>query len=130
MSYFKYLSLILGAWMIVGGFWVILSMDWWKKKIGPLYPENRPAWVTLSGLAVLVLVLGTWYQFFRHMNTYAFIVSFIVSLSLLKILLLSFFYKKYREIVTGLFEEPLALRVLMLSSIAIGAALLTAGVIF
>ncbi len=130
MDYFKYLSIIFGGWMILGGLWFAFGIEWWKKAAAKLYPEKRPLWIHLSSLAVLALVGWTWFEFLKHLSAYAFIVTFVVSLSLVKILLLSFFYQKYREIVFSLLAEPLALRVVMLSTAAVGAALLTLGLLF
>ena len=97
MDYFKYLSIIFGGWMILGGLWFAFGIEWWKKAAAKLYPEKRPLWIHLSSLAVLALVGWTWFEFLKHLSAYAFIVTFVVSLSLVKILLLSFFYQKYRR---------------------------------
>lgn len=130
MNYFQILSIIFGSAMILGGLWFVLAAGWWKEVITKIYPEKRPVWINLSSLAFLALVGWTWAELIAHQSVYAFVVTFVVSLSLVKILLLSFFYRKYREIVFGMLAEPVALRVVMLSTVAVGAALLTLGLLF
>ncbi|HNX67907.1 MAG TPA: hypothetical protein PLL75_00605 [Candidatus Omnitrophota bacterium] len=130
MIYFKILSIMFGAGMVAGGLWIVLGAAWWKSVFPKLYPEKKPAWVLLSMAATLALVAWTWGEFLTHPSAYAFVVTAVVSLALLKVLLLSFFYPKCREIVSGLLAEPLALRVVMLSSAAVGAALLFLGLFF
>lgn len=129
MGYFKILSLVFGGAMVFGGLWLTLNLEGWKKRVVYLYPEKRPRWVPLSRWAVLALSLATWYELSIHPSAYAFVVTFMVTLSLAKVLLLSFFYAKSREIVFGLFSEPLAFRIVMLGTVAIGAALFLLGIL-
>ena len=98
--------------------------------VAKLYPEQKPRWVAVLGAGMLVLAAWTGYEFLKHASVYAFAVTAVVGLSLLKTLLLFFFYKNMRTIVLALMTEELALRVVMLSSAAIGAALLMLGLFF
>lgn len=129
MIYFRILGVSLGGIMILGGLWVASDPQGWEKRIVRIYPERRPRWAGLSSLIVLALVLWTWVEFLIRSNAYTFVITLMVSLSFAKILASSLFYTKCREIIFGLFSEPLALRVVMLSWVAVGAALLILGVI-
>ena len=130
MSYFKILSVIFGMAMVLGGLWVVLCRERVKGVIEKIYPEKKPAWVNISSLAALVLGIWTGYEFLVHPGSYAFVVTLVVSVTFLKVMLVALFYRKYRELVFGLMAEPLALRAVMLSSAAIGVALLMLGLMF
>ncbi len=130
MDYFKTLSVILGAWMVLGGCGAILFRAGLTGLVLRLYPEARPAWIKAVSVAVLALVLWTWVKFVQALSMEHFVVTLVVSLGLAKILPLVFFYKKTREILRALVEEPLAFRVVMLSAASVGAALLVMGLFF
>ncbi|MFA5168367.1 MAG: hypothetical protein WC530_07545 [Candidatus Omnitrophota bacterium] len=158
MNYFKILSIVLGAGMVLGGVWAVFSVEGLKRLIAKLYPEERPRWLLIAGALVLALVLWTWMELakavpilinFReseigavlanHQETKLvaraasmenFVVTLVVSLGLIKVVPLVFFYKKSREFLTALLAEPLAFRVVVLSSAAIGLGLLVMGLVF
>ncbi len=132
MTYFKILSVILGAWMALGGAGIAFFPEPWKQLVGKLYgeQEERPRWILIAGAWVLLLVLWTWLEFLKAMTLENFVVTLVVSLALAKITPLIFFYKKSREILRALIREPLALRVVMLSTAAVGSALLMMGIFF
>jgi hypothetical protein len=130
MSYFKILSIILGAWMALGGAWAAFSAEGLKRLILKIYPEVRPRWLPAVGALVLTLVLWTWVEFVRAASMENFVVTLVMSLGLAKIAPMVFFYKKSREFLTALVGEPLAFRVVALSSAAVGLALLTMGIFF
>jgi hypothetical protein len=130
MNYFKWLSLILGSAMAFGGLWTVLCREQAGKFIEKIYPEKKPAWVNLSSFAALVLAAATWYLFLTHLTSYAFVVTFVATLTFLKVILVACVYPKYREFLSGLFAEPVALRAVTLSAVAVGAALLFLGLFF
>jgi hypothetical protein len=130
MTYFKVLSVVLGAWMLLGGLWVSIFPEGWKRLVLRLYPEIRPRWMPATGILVLLLVLWTWVEFVKAATMENFVVTLVVSLGLVKVAPLVFFYKKSREFLMALVAEPVALRVMMLSTAAIGAALLVMGIFF
>lgn len=127
MGYFQWLSLILGLAMVLGGLWTVLCREQAKKLAEKIYPEKKPAWVILSVFAALVLTILTWYLFLTNFTGYAFVVTFVATITFLKIILVAVIYKKYRELLAGLFEEPVALGAVTLSSAAVGAALVFLG---
>ncbi|OGX13427.1 MAG: hypothetical protein A2351_03815 [Omnitrophica bacterium RIFOXYB12_FULL_50_7] len=130
MTYFKFLSIVLGSWMVLGGAWAAFSLESLRRLIVELYPEVRPRWIPVVGAAVLALVLWTWVEFVKFVNTENFVVTLVVSLGLAKVVPLVFFYKKSREFLMALVAEPLAFRVVVLSSAAVGFALLMMGIFF
>jgi hypothetical protein len=130
MSYFKILSIVLGSWMVLGGAGAVFFAEGLKRLIVKLYPEERPGWMKTAGGLVLVLVLWTWGEFVKAVSMENFVVTLVVSLGLAKIVPLLFFYKKSREFLMALLVEPLAFRVVALSSGAVGLALLMMGLFF
>lgn len=130
MSYFKILSVVLGAWMVLGGALAVFYMEGLKRLVIPLYPENRPRWIKTVAAFVLALVLWTWVEFIRAVSMENFVVTLVMSLGLAKVAPLVFFYKKSREILLALVAEPLAFRVVALSSAAVGLGLLLMGIFF
>ena len=58
MTYFKFLSIVLGSWMVLGGAWAAFSLESLRRLIVELYPEVRPRWIPVVGAAVLALVLA------------------------------------------------------------------------
>lgn len=130
MTYFKILSIVLGSWMVLGGLWAVFFMESLKRLITKLYPEARPRWMLGVGAFVLLLVLWTWAEFLKSVSMENFVVTLVVSLGLAKVVPLIFFYRKSREILIALVAEPLAFRVVVLSSASIGLALLVMGIFF
>ena len=59
-----------------------------------------------------------------------FVVTLVMSLGLVKVAPMVFFYKKSREFLMALVGEPLAFRVVVLSSASVGLALLAMGLFF
>jgi len=130
MNYFKFLSIVLGSWMILGGAWAIFGVESLKRLIVRLYPEVRPRWIPVVGWLVLALVLWTWVEFVKAVSMENFVVTLVMSLGLAKVVPLVFLYRKAREFLTALLAEPLAFRVVVLSSAAVGLALLMMGLFF
>lgn len=127
MTYFRICSVLLGVLMVLGGCGVSLfpaAIRQWAPK---LYSEKRPRWLFIAGMAALALMIWTWIRLFMAANMYAFAVTLVVSLTASKILWAVFFYRKFREITLTLLGEILALRVVMMSTAAIGVALLILG---
>ncbi len=127
MDYFKFLSMVFGVLMFLGGLGMSFqprALDSW---IGKLYPEERPGWLIAAGAVILVLTVWTWYQFLTRASMEAFVVTLVVSLTMTKIALAALFYKNFRGFTKALIKEPLAFRVVMMSSAAVGAALLALG---
>jgi hypothetical protein len=130
MTYFKILSMALGVWMLFGGAWAAFSMEGLKRLILKIYPEFRPRWLPVVGVLVLVLVLWTWAEFVKTASMENFVITLVMSLGLVKVAPMVFFYKKSREFLMALMGEPLAFRVVVLSSAAVGLALLAMGLFF
>ena len=128
--YFKILSILLGTWMVLGGVVAVFYMEGLKRLLGGLYPEIRPRWIPRVGGGVLALVLWTWVEFARAASMEHFVVTLVMSLGLAKVAPLVFYYKKSREFLMALVGEPLAFRVVVLSSAAVGLALLMMGIFF
>ena len=130
MNFFKVLGLMLGSWMILGGLGVVFFMKSLPRLFIKLYPEVRPRWIPVAGAFVLALVLWTWVEFVKAESMENFVVTLVMSLGLAKAVPLVFFYKKAREIFLALVREPLAFRVVVLSSAAVGLALLVMAIFF
>ena len=128
--YFKFLGIVLGSWMVLGGLWAVLGLESMKRFIVRLYPEARPRWMSAAGTIVLALVLWTWGEFFRALSLENFVVTLVMSLVLAKAAPFVFYYKKSREFLMALIAEPLAFRTVVLSSAAVGAALLVMALFF
>lgn len=130
MTYFRYVSIVLGGSMILGGLWVSFAQGWWNKVLVKFYPERRPLGFTLVAGAFSFFFLVTCYFFIQNMSLGSFVVTLVVSISFLKTAAGFFFYPKVREMVFALMEEPLAFRVVMMSAAAAGLALLMMGIFF
>jgi uncharacterized membrane-anchored protein len=130
MTYFKILSIVLGGWMVLGGAGAVFFAGSLKRLIVRLYPEARPGWMKPVAAVVLALVLWTWVEFVQAVSMENFVVTLVMSLGLAKVVPLVFFYKKSREFLMALVAEPLAFRVVVLSSAAVGLALLMMGLFF
>ncbi len=130
MNYFKVLSVVLGSSMVLGGIWAVFSMETLRRLVVKVYPEARPGWMKPVGVLVLALVLWTWVEFVKAVSMENFVVTLVMSLGLAKVAPLVFYYKKSREFLLALVAEPLAFRVVVLSSAAIGFALLMMGLFF
>ncbi|OQA57949.1 MAG: hypothetical protein BWY42_00231 [Candidatus Omnitrophica bacterium ADurb.Bin277] len=130
MMFFEYLSIILGGGMVVGGFLAAFWPGIWKNLIPRVMPEKRPQYVLWINVVWTALVLGTWAMFFMEMSSEGFVVTFVMTLTLLKVAGGAFFWKKYREMILALMVEPLAMKAVMLSTAAIGLALMTMGIFF
>ena len=130
MTYFRILSIALGAWMALGGAGAVFFPEGLKRFIVKVYPEARPSWMPAAGMLVLALVLWTWVEFVKAMSMENFVVTLVMSLGLAKGVPMVFFYKKFREFLMALVAEPLAFRVVVLSSAAAGLALLMMGLFF
>ena len=130
MTYFKILSVVLGLWMVLGGAWAAFSTESLKRLTEKIYPEARPRWIPGVGTLVLALTLWTWVAFARAASMENFVVTLVMSLGLVKVAPMIFFYRKSREFLTALVAEPLALRVIALSSASVGLALLVMGIFF
>lgn len=125
MDYFKFLGSVLGVLMVCGGLGVSLYPGRVKHGMDRLYPEKRPRWLLGVGAGILAVTLWTWYQFLIDPAMGAFVVTLVMSLSMTKVVAAVLFYKKFREVTRTLMEETLAFRVVMMSSAAVGAALLS-----
>jgi len=130
MTYFKVLSIALGAWMVLGGVGAVFFAEELRLRVPRIYPEAPPRWIPVAGMIVLVLVFWTWVKFVQAASMENFVVTLVMSLGLAKVLPMVFFYKKFREFVMALVAEALAFRVVILSSAAVGLALLKMGLFF
>jgi hypothetical protein len=130
VTYFKILSIALGAWMILGGVVAVFFVEGLKRFIVMLYPEVRPRWMPGVGAFVTAVVLWTWVEFVKAVSMENFVVTLVMSVSLAKVAPLVFYYGKSREFLMALVGEPLAFRVVALSSAAVGGALLAMGLFF
>lgn len=129
MNYFQALSLIMGTWMFVGGLWVVFRPEVWQKVAVRVMSEKRPGWILGVNVVWTLFVLFTWGMFFREMTAASFVVTFVMSLTLLKVLGSVFFWKQYRDMALALISEPVAMRTVMISTAAIGLALLGLGIL-
>jgi len=131
MYYFIILSEILGIVMIVSGLVVFIFPKAWNDFVLQCaYPEKRPGWYWPLGLAVLALVVYTWYRYFLIYSPYALIVSFFLSLGIAKVTMILFQYTRFRHLVAIIvLEERPALYVIVLSSIAIGICFVIMGIL-
>jgi hypothetical protein len=116
--------------MVLGGLWAVFFMEPLKRLVARIYPEARPRWMVTVGALVLLLVLWTWVKLMQVVSMENFVVTLVMSLGLVKVAPLVFYYKKSREILMALVAETLAFRVVTLSSASIGLALLVMGLFF
>jgi hypothetical protein len=130
MTYFKILSIVLGGWMVLGGAGAVFFGEKLRRLVVKTYPEARPRWMQPVGALVLVLVVWSWAEFVKAVSMENFVVTLVMSLGLAKIAPMIFFYKKSREFMMALVAEPLAFRVVVLSSASVGLALLVMGIFF
>ncbi len=130
MTYFKYLSIILGSLMMLSCLWTLFrpkSYEWMALR---LLPEKQPWWILVVGLAVLGWVGWTWVEFAAFRSPLTLIVSIIVSLTIFKVILLFFMYAQYRNMVIALLttDRP-ALTVILVSYLVLGAGLIAIGLV-
>jgi len=116
--------------MVLGGAGTVFFVEGLKQLITRLYPEVRPRWIPDVAILVFALVLWTWVEFMKAVSMEHFVVTLVMSLGLVKVAPMVFFYPKTREFLMALVGESVAFRVVALSSAAVGLALLMMGLFF
>lgn len=125
MDYFHWTSAILGCFMLFSVAFHYTNFSAWSRFYLAWVPEQRPAWLPVFNGVMLGWVLTTYYLLSRQPSAFNFIVSLVVTLGAVKAILFSTQYQLVRKFILALVEkEALARHVAMISSLAIGAALI------
>ncbi|MBI3009793.1 MAG: hypothetical protein HYY57_02280 [Candidatus Omnitrophica bacterium] len=128
MTYFQCASLILGAMLALGGLWFLVAPGNYRSLAVRFLPEKRPGWFLLSSLAMLAWVAYSWLRFFEAPGVTAAVVSFILSLTLIKAYFATFRYPDFRSFALKFVDlESSILQTLSLIYILLAAALFAIG---
>ena len=130
MAYFKILSLILGALMILSCLWAFFFPKSYESIAMKLLPENCPAWIPVMSLGILTWIGWTWYQWIQVRSGLALIVTLFLSLAIFKAFLLLFQYTQFRKLAMALLttDRP-AMKVILVSYLVLGAGLIAIGLL-
>lgn len=125
MFYFQLICFILGMMIFLGGLFLLIFPDQYKKFATDMISEQRKPWFVPVSIGMLAWVLLTWIIFAWVQTVSTFLVSVILSLSLIKSYAIVFKYEKFREFVLSFLEMgKVMFQVFATIYFALGAALL------
>lgn len=100
MNYFKMLSLIFGALLILTRLLIHLFPKQWNLfELNKAYTEKQPKWVWIVALVGLIILAVTWYMHLSQDVPYSLIITLFLSLTLIKTSQVLFNYQKFRAFV-------------------------------
>lgn len=128
--YFKVLSIVWGALVVLRGPLVqILGRAWPRLVPEVAWPEKRPFWHWLMGVATLVVVAATWWIFAKSRVPWSLAATLSVTLSVVRASQVLFNYPRFRRLMVRLAEDrPRALAALNIALTLLGVALILLGV--
>lgn len=101
MKGINYFSILCFAWAFIGIISRILMAcfgDRWNQwEIDKAYSQKKPKWIFIIGIISLIIVGFTWYKVIVSGIRFSWIITVLVSLTLIKVFTLIFDYKKFRE---------------------------------
>ena len=128
MLYFKILSLITGTLITLISLLAITFTGTYQKWMEVTLAGSRPRWVVVVNAVVLGVVVATWIQLFSVLNSYAAVITAILSLSLIKMFFIFFCYEKFRAFALQfLSRDKTTFRLFCMPSFLIGVLLLILG---
>jgi len=128
MPYFQWICFFLGGMVLLSGLWIGFCGESYKKIALRFLPEKRSLWILVVSLVMFAWIVFTWYQFFQTPTAITFIVTFIFSLSLIKLFAVLFKYQRYREFALRFLEvDATLLKVFAALYFSLGACLIAIG---
>lgn len=131
MNYFKVMSLIFGALLILTRVAIHLFPKKWSDfELEKVYTERQPTWVWIAALIGLLIVALTWYMHLTGDVPYSLVITLLLSLTLVKVSQVLFNYKQFREFASRLLLKDRKLLLLMnLFLIILGTTLIAMGLL-
>jgi len=74
-----------------------LGEHWTKWELEKVYSKKQPKWTYLLGILSLIIVIITWYNVFNLNIEYSWIISLLITFTLIKVFILIFNYKAFRK---------------------------------
>jgi len=96
MSYFHWVSFVLGVLMGLSGLWLTASPSAYRKLAQDFIAKKRAGWVMMVSIAWLLWVGYSTLLFFASVTPVSTAVTFLMGLSLIKIYFIVFRYETYR----------------------------------
>jgi hypothetical protein len=131
VEYFKFLSIILGAVMILTRPAMHLFPKKWNEfELNTAYTKKQPPWVWYVSIIGLCLVVFTWYKHLTAGVPYSLIITLFITLTLVKTSQVLFNYERFRQFVVNvLTRDRKTLAAINISVLVVGAALLALGIV-
>jgi len=125
MLYFEILGFTLGFLMAASALVLWLCPKAYSDfALQRVCPEKKPAWLDLLGAATVAWVIFSWFRFFEAPHIYSFVISLVLSTSLIKIGLVLFNYRLFRHLIEALLlHEKAARSILAACMLLIGSGL-------
>lgn len=128
MLYFKVLCFV---WAIIGlgsrFFMYTLKENWNSWEQDKAYKEKRPLWVVLVAILGIVLIIVTWTIYIVYDVKYGWILSLLMTLTIVKISNLLFRYDKFREFLKEILPDKKRMKRLNISVIILSIVLILMG---
>lgn len=128
MLYFKILCFV---WAIIGigsrFFMYTLKENWNSWEQNEAYKEKRPLWVIIVAVLGIALIIITWTVYIVYNVKYGWILSLLMTLTIVKISNLLFRYDKFREFLKNILPDKKRMKQLNISVIILSIVLILMG---
>lgn len=126
MNYFKVFSFIWGILMIcVRALIHFLPKQWNDFELNKAYSQGKPTWINYIGGVSLGIVGMTWYMELTTDIDLSWILSLLISLTLIKVSMLLFRYDAFRDFVKkALLEDRRIINQINIVSVILGVTLI------
>lgn len=106
MFFFRLIALLLGVEMVsVAPVFILMHRDFREILFLEICPEKRPSWMWFPIAGVSVLIAISWYVEFTTHIALSWIITFYLSLGLVKFFLLIFRYDQFRGVLLKLAQR-------------------------
>jgi hypothetical protein len=114
---------------LVSRFFILRMGEKWNKwELDSAYTESKPRWIYLLGVFGLGLVGYSWYRVAVTDVRYSWVITALLSLTLVKVFNLTFNYERFREFVANTLNDRKRWRSINVGIIAFSVALVFTGI--
>ena len=129
MSYFSALCYFWAAIGLVSRFFILRMGEKWSKwELNNAYTESKPRWIYLLGIFGTALVGYSWYRVVVTDVRFSWIITALLSLTLVKVFNLTFNYEGFRKFVVNTLDDSRRWRSINVSIIVFSVALVFVGI--
>ncbi len=107
----------------------VMGARWKTWETEGFYKARKPWYINIIGAFGLVLVVITWIMVVTAGIPYSWILALLVSLTTVKISLLLFNYRAFREFAALMLEDPAKMRMLNISVLTMAAVMVLMGIL-